>query len=100
MLKLGRTKLLVRDINIVSKLDKIREKNKRIDRYRKQYARRQIKKAKLKEFDKLDDSLRRRDQLSHSPSLKNRPGELLAKKSYNKRNPSSVASEESKEYGD
>lgn len=74
MLKLGRTKLLVRDINIVYKIDQIRQKNKRIDRYRRQYAKRQIKKAKG--FESLDDSHRKRVERSHSPVCFERKEEL------------------------
>jgi hypothetical protein len=59
--------MVVRDINIVYKVDQIREKNKRIDRYRRQYAKRQINKAKG--FEKLDESLRKREERSHSPAL-------------------------------
>ena len=74
ILKLGRTKLLVRDINIVYRVDQIQKKNKRIDRYRRQYAKRQINKAKG--FEKLDESWGKREERSHSPALLGRQNEL------------------------
>jgi hypothetical protein len=43
ILRFGRAKLLVREINIVSKIQKIRKKNKKIERLREGFKRRQLK---------------------------------------------------------
>lgn len=46
ILRFGRAKLLVREINIVSKIQKIRKKNKKIERLREGYKIRLLKKKR------------------------------------------------------